>query len=56
MTAVEAGAAMIVIAPVLAVLGVPGMGYRNDGPAFVVEVFLFCAGHIVFNETPTVDQ
>src|SRR5437660_3025799 len=56
MTAVEGGPAIIVIAAVLAVLGVPGVGDRNDGPALVVEAFLFCARHIALDETPTIDQ
>src|SRR6516162_2100247 len=56
MTTVEAGPAIIVIATILAILGVPGVGDRNDGPAVVVEAFLFCASHIAFNETPTIDQ
>src|SRR6516162_7473771 len=56
MTTVEAGPAIIVIATILAILGVPGVGDRNDGPALVVEAFLFCASHIAFDETPTIDQ
>src|SRR5262249_57664597 len=56
MTTVEAGPAIIVIATVLAILGVPGVGDRNDGPALVVEAFLFCASHIAFDETPTINQ
>src|SRR5262245_47905187 len=56
MTAVETRPAIIIIAAVLAVLGVPGVRYRNDGPALVVEVFLLCPRHIGLDETPTIDQ
>src|SRR5262245_63377903 len=48
MTAVEAAPAKIVIAPVLAVLGVPGVGDRNEGPVLVVEVFMLRARQVVF--------
>src|SRR5262245_32349437 len=56
MTTVEARSAIIVIAAVLAVSGVPGVGDRDEIPAFVVEGFLFRAGQIVFDKSPSIDQ
>src|SRR5262245_1624398 len=56
MTAVEARSAIIVVAAVLAVAGIPGVRDRDDIPTLVVEGFLFCASHIAFDKTPTIDQ
>src|SRR5262245_50258782 len=56
MTAVEARSAIIVVAAVLAVAGIPGVRDRDDDPTLVVKGFLFCASHIAFDKTPTIDQ
>src|SRR5262249_60487259 len=48
MPAVKGGPAIIVIAAVLAIFGVPGVEDRNDVPALGLKDFLFCAVLIPF--------